>query len=152
MTSSSRAGDVGSIPQELRSPHASWPKSQNIKQKQYCHKFNEDFKNLGSHPKKIFKKKRNIKSFRLHDINFHPHSTHVTSISQPLKSNFLNTPRMISLLPSFINLQECIFLPVFPPQVLLGLMPPDMLTSPLYASWFCIYTCSTLLHVRDSNQ
>ena len=32
--------------------HASWPKYQNIKQKQYCHKFNKDFKN-GSHKKKI---------------------------------------------------------------------------------------------------
>ena len=26
-------------------PDASWPKSQNIKQKQYCNKFNKDFKN-----------------------------------------------------------------------------------------------------------
>ena len=26
-------------------PHASWPKNQNIKQKQYFNKFNKDFKN-----------------------------------------------------------------------------------------------------------
>ena len=26
-------------------PGASWPKKQNIKQKQYCNKFNKDFKN-----------------------------------------------------------------------------------------------------------
>ena len=30
---------------EVRFPHASWPKHQNIKQKQYCNKFNKDFKN-----------------------------------------------------------------------------------------------------------
>ena len=24
-------------------PHASWPKNQNVKQKQYCNKFDEDF-------------------------------------------------------------------------------------------------------------
>ena len=35
--------------------HALWPKEQNIKQKQYCNKFNKDFKN-GSH-KEIKKKK-----------------------------------------------------------------------------------------------
>ena len=34
-----------------RIPHASWPKHQNIKQKQYCNKFNKDFKN-GPHSKK----------------------------------------------------------------------------------------------------
>ena len=26
-------------------PHTSWPKHQNIKQKQHCNKFNKDFKN-----------------------------------------------------------------------------------------------------------
>ena len=26
-------------------PHASWPKKQNIKQKQHCNKFNKNFKN-----------------------------------------------------------------------------------------------------------
>ena len=31
-------------------PHALWPKNQNIKQEQYCNKFNKDFKN-GSYQK-----------------------------------------------------------------------------------------------------
>ena len=44
--SPSNAGGVGSIlGWGVRIPHASWPKNQNIKQKQYCNKFNEDFKN-----------------------------------------------------------------------------------------------------------
>ena len=41
---------------ELKIPLALRPKSQNIKQKQYCNKLNEDFK-LGPHFKKIFKRK-----------------------------------------------------------------------------------------------
>ena len=41
----SSAGDVGSIPsQGVKIPCAS-SKNQNIKQKQYCNKFNESFKN-----------------------------------------------------------------------------------------------------------
>jgi len=36
---------AGSIPVEARIPHASQPKNQNIKQKQYCNKFNKNFKN-----------------------------------------------------------------------------------------------------------
>ena len=44
-TSPSNAGGVGLIPgQGAKIPHASTPKSQNIKQKQYCNKFNKDFK------------------------------------------------------------------------------------------------------------
>ena len=51
------AGGAGSIPgQGAKIPHASGPKTQNIKQKQYCNQFNKDFKN-GPH-QKIFKKKR----------------------------------------------------------------------------------------------
>ena len=43
---------AGLIPgQGAKIPRASWPKNQNIKQKQYCNKFNKDFKN-GPHPKK----------------------------------------------------------------------------------------------------
>ena len=43
-TSPSNAGAVGSIPgRGAKIPHASWPKKQNIKQKQYCDKSNEDF-------------------------------------------------------------------------------------------------------------
>ena len=45
-TSPSNAGGVGSIPgQGAKIPRALGPKNQNIKQKQYCNKFNKDFKN-----------------------------------------------------------------------------------------------------------
>ena len=45
-TSPFSATGVGLISgQEAKIPHASWPKNQNIKQKQYCNKFNKDFKN-----------------------------------------------------------------------------------------------------------
>ena len=48
----------GSIPgQGAKIPHASGPKNQNIKQKQYCNKFYKDFKN-GPHQKKKSLKKR----------------------------------------------------------------------------------------------
>ena len=51
-------GDAGSIPGEgTKILHASRPKSQNIKQKQYCNKFNKGFKN-GPHKKRILKMKR----------------------------------------------------------------------------------------------
>ena len=57
-TSPSSAGGAGSIPgQGAKIPHASWPKNQNIKQKQYCNKCNKDFKN-GPHQKTKNKKKR----------------------------------------------------------------------------------------------
>ena len=56
--SSSSAAGVGLIPfQGTKIPHALQPKkSKNIKQKQYCNKFNKDFKN-GPYQKKILKKK-----------------------------------------------------------------------------------------------
>ena len=42
---SSAGGWAGSIPgQGTKIPHALWPKNDNGKQKQYCNKFNEDFK------------------------------------------------------------------------------------------------------------
>ena len=42
----SNAGGGGWIPgREAEIPHASRPKNQNIKQKQYCNKFNKDLKN-----------------------------------------------------------------------------------------------------------
>ena len=44
-TSSSKAGGAGSIPgQRAKILHASWPKKQNTEQKQYCNKFNKNFK------------------------------------------------------------------------------------------------------------
>ena len=55
-TSLSNAGGVGLIPgQRAKTPHASQTKNQNIKQKQYCNKFNKDFKD-GPHQKKSLKK------------------------------------------------------------------------------------------------
>ena len=49
----SNARGAVSIPgQGTKVPHASGPKNQNIKQKQYCNKFNKDFKN-GLHPKNL---------------------------------------------------------------------------------------------------
>ena len=49
----SNAGGVGLIPgRGAKIPHASWPKNQNIKQKQYCNKFNKEFKN-GPHQKNL---------------------------------------------------------------------------------------------------
>ena len=50
----SNAGDAGLIPgRGAKSPHASGPKNQNIKQKRYGNKFNKDFKN-DPHQKKFF--------------------------------------------------------------------------------------------------
>ena len=50
-TSSSNAGSTGSIPGwRAKIPHASWPKYQSIKQRQYCNKSKKVFKN-GPHQK-----------------------------------------------------------------------------------------------------
>ena len=55
-TSPSNAGGECSTPgRGAKIPHASGPKNQNIKQKQYCNKFNKGFKN-GPHQKKSLKK------------------------------------------------------------------------------------------------
>ena len=58
-TSPSSAGGAGSIPgRGAKIPHASRPKNQNIKkQKQFCNKFNKDFKN-GPHKKQTKKPKK----------------------------------------------------------------------------------------------
>ena len=54
-TPPSKVGGEGLVPGlGNKIPHASQPKIQNIKQKQQCNKFNEDFKNA-LHLKKIFK-------------------------------------------------------------------------------------------------
>ena len=53
---SHNAGGVGSIPgRGAKIPHGLRPKNQNIKQKQYCNKFNKDFK--WSTSKKVLKKR-----------------------------------------------------------------------------------------------
>ena len=52
-TSPSSAGGAGSTPgRELRSHVPRGQKNHNIKRKQYCNKFNKDFKN-GPHPKNL---------------------------------------------------------------------------------------------------
>ena len=62
-TSPSNAGGVGSIPgRGAGIPHTSRPKNQDIKQKQYCGKFNKDFRN-GPHQKNLKKKKRRESGF-----------------------------------------------------------------------------------------
>ena len=54
----SAAGVAGSIPGlGAMIPGASRPKTQNIKQKQYCNKFNKDFK-TGPHQKRNLKKEK----------------------------------------------------------------------------------------------
>ena len=56
-TSSFNTGGAGLIPGwGAKIPHASRPKNQNIKRKQYCNKFNKDFKRNGPHQKKSLKK------------------------------------------------------------------------------------------------
>ena len=56
-TSPFNAGCAGSIPGwGANIPHDSRPKNQNIKQKQYCNKFNKDLKNGPHQKKKILKK------------------------------------------------------------------------------------------------
>ena len=58
ITSLSNAGSTGLIPgQEAKTPHVFWPKKtppktkNTLEQKQYCNKFNKDFKN-GPHEEK----------------------------------------------------------------------------------------------------
>ena len=47
----SNAGGASSIPGQGTSLHASRSKNQNIKQNQYCNKFNKNFKNMFNHVK-----------------------------------------------------------------------------------------------------
>ena len=62
---------AGLIPgQGTKTPHALGPKHQNIRQKQYCNKFNKDFK---SHP---HKKKKNLKENGQHKIPKHEGALH----------------------------------------------------------------------------
>ena len=58
-TSPNNARGTGLNPgRGARISHASGPKNQDIKQKQYCNKFNKDFKNGPHQKKKILKKKK----------------------------------------------------------------------------------------------
>ena len=59
-TSHSNERGEDSIPgQRTKILHASWPKTQNIKQKQYCNKFNKDFYRWST--PKVFKKEKKKK-------------------------------------------------------------------------------------------
>ena len=61
----SNAGGTGLIPGlGAKIPHALWPEHQNIKQKQYCDKFNKDFK-TGPHQKNKNKKKKKKKVWKV---------------------------------------------------------------------------------------
>ena len=68
-TSPSSAGGVGLIPRwGAKIPHALQPKSQNIKEKQYCNKFNKDFTNA-PHQKNLKKKKSKVVKGTRNSIN-----------------------------------------------------------------------------------
>ena len=59
-TSPSNAGSASLIPgQRTKIPYASQPKKQSVKEKDYCNKFNKDFKN-GPHQKISFKKEEPV--------------------------------------------------------------------------------------------
>ena len=56
-TLASSIGVTGLTPDPgAKIPHVSWPKNQNIEQKQYCNKFNKDFNN-GPHQEEYIEKK-----------------------------------------------------------------------------------------------
>ena len=67
-------------------PHASWPKDQNIKQKQYCNKFNKEFKN-GPHHK--FLERYNLPRLNQEEIE---------NMNRPVTSNEIET--LIKNLPT----------------------------------------------------
>ena len=78
-------GGTGLIPgRGAKIPHASLPKNQNIKQKQYCNKFNKDFKN-GPHQKKNLKKKSEHNWIKIFSLNcpFPPPPSHFILIFKP---------------------------------------------------------------------
>ena len=56
----SSARDVDSTPDQVaKISHALWPKKPNIEQKQYCNKFNKDFKN-GPIKKNLIKERKSL--------------------------------------------------------------------------------------------
>ena len=65
-TSPSSAVCAGLTPgQGAKIPHAAGPKKNNIKKKQYCNKFNKDFKNGPHQKKKSLKRKNSFKKKKL---------------------------------------------------------------------------------------
>ena len=79
----SNAGGVGSIPGwGANIPHVSWPKNYNMKQKQYCNKFNKDFKS-GPHGKKNLKKKLiKTRLCQMHSVTCHLNFLRITCCSK----------------------------------------------------------------------
>ena len=80
-TSPSSGGGEGSIPGwGAKIPHALWPKNQNIKQKQYCNKFDKVFKN-SRHQKKSFKtnhiNQKQMKHNKVHTLKKSMGSGHI---------------------------------------------------------------------------
>ena len=66
----SNAGSEGLNPgRGAKISHASRPKNQNIKQKQYCNKFNKDFKNGPHQKKKNLKKKPTMAHIFIYWLN-----------------------------------------------------------------------------------
>jgi len=72
-TSPSNAGCVGSVPgQGTKIPHALQQENQNVKQKQYCNTFNEDFflrTGLSLKKKRMFR----VKIFKAGLMAYHGH-------------------------------------------------------------------------------
>ena len=90
-TSPSNAGGVGSIPgRGANVPHASQPKNQNIKQKQYCNKFNKDFKRMVHIKKKSLGKKKKKRKRNL-GVNKPGHRL-LCHLSHPLGHNLYILP------------------------------------------------------------
>ena len=105
----SNAGDMGSIPDHgAKSQYTLWPKNQNIKQKQYCNKFNKDFKMV--HIKKILKKIIDYIRDRVNSVNtilqnseppIHlPSPTPILSESKP-DGPVISEPRSCRPFPAF---------------------------------------------------
>ena len=51
-----------------KTPQASWPKNQNIKQKQGCDKFNKDFKKTDPHKKKQNKTRKFSRAYLANNL------------------------------------------------------------------------------------
>ena len=111
-TSPSNAGGPGSIPGPgAKIPHASWPKNQNIKQKQYWNKFNKDLKKKKTAPylpsTSSLLTERQINEFKLDTAGHHSQKktafdthtenlfTHFTDPTQIPDSSLGHRPRQI---------------------------------------------------------
>ena len=82
------AGGARSIPPQIaKIPHALWPRNQNIKQKQYCNKFNKEFKIVHGKKKKLKKKRARAMKFRLAGLNLDTANCRLCELKQdPLPS------------------------------------------------------------------